>query len=112
MSEENNLKGIFANVNDDILLRDCGNLYAENQKLQQENQQLKAKNKEQSLLLIEFQQMEYERDLYKSLLDEIREKIDFAKATIEYGGDCSDVGYNFLISADKIVEILDKAGKQ
>ena len=44
MSEEiNNLKGIFANVNDDMLLRDCGNLYAENKRLQQENQQLKEK---------------------------------------------------------------------
>ena len=42
MSEEiNNLKGIFANVNDDMLLRDCGNLYAENKQLQQENQRLK-----------------------------------------------------------------------
>ena len=49
---------------------------------------------------------------YESVLDEIREKIESAKVTIESSGDYSDVGYNFLISADKIVEILDKAGKQ
>ena len=48
-------------------------------------------------------------DLYKSVLDEIRECLDFAKTTIEYGRDYSNIGYNFLISAEKIVEILDKA---
>lgn len=47
-------------------------------------------------------------DLYKVVLKEIKEKIEFAKTTIEYSGDYSNVGYNFLISADKIVEILDK----
>lgn len=41
----------------------------------QENKQLKEKNKEQSLLLIEFQQMEYERDLYKSIVDEYAKEI-------------------------------------
>lgn len=50
----NNLKGIFANVNDDMLLRNCGNLYAENKQLQQENQQLKKKLDKAIELLIEY----------------------------------------------------------
>lgn len=34
------LKGCFANVNDDTLLRDVGNLYAENKELKQEIERL------------------------------------------------------------------------
>ena len=34
------LKGCFANVNDDTLLRDAGNLYAENKELKQEIEKL------------------------------------------------------------------------
>lgn len=43
----------------------------------------------------------------ESVLDEISEKLDFAKATIEHDKDY-DIGYNFLISAEKIKRILDK----
>lgn len=32
-SNDNPLKGVFANVNDDMLLRNCGNLHAENEQL-------------------------------------------------------------------------------
>lgn len=61
-----------------------------------------------TLIFTYIQSTEQENQQLKEVLDEIREKIEFAKTTIEYGGDHSDVGYNFLISADKIVEILDK----
>ena len=35
MNQENHLKGIFKYVTDDQLLRETGNLYAENQELKQ-----------------------------------------------------------------------------
>lgn len=85
----NPLKGIFANINDDMLLRDCGNLYAENKELKQEN------------------------NLYKSVIDEVRDVIN---KMIDVG-----YGYNtkyyyatyknseFGCRAEIILEILDKA---
>lgn len=72
--------------------------------LQQENKQLKEKNKEQSLLLIEFQQMEYERDLYKNVIDEVRNVIE-EDCTIELG-QVSEYGDN--LNPRKLLEILDK----
>ena len=91
---------------------DCGLLLGYIEELQQENQQLKEqldKATKQSVADHKYASECEDRVItYKSVLDEIREKIEFAKATIEYGGDYSDVGYNFLISAEKIVEILNK----
>ena len=38
MSDNNSLQGIFANVNDDQLLRECGNLYGEVKELKSHQQ--------------------------------------------------------------------------
>ena len=62
-------------------------------------EQLKTKNKELSLLLIEFQQMEYERNLYKSVIDEVREEVE------------SNISCTSYLKRD-LLEILDKANKE
>ena len=104
MNEEiNNLKGIFANVNDDMLLRDCGNLYAENKQLQQENQQLK-RNCNIGNENLNFYREEYKK--IKSVLDEIREYINEHSI---YFATKEKVGNYFAnCSCDELLQILDK----
>ena len=112
MSEEiNNLKGIFANVNDDMLLRDCGNLYAENKQLQQENQQLKFQleyEKENLMFSKDYAKcLEDKRDRYKSVLDEIREYIE---EFVVYSDEDGEIYFKeeFWNEYNNLLQILDK----
>lgn len=76
----------------------------ENQQLKEDYSKLLETSKAYKKLLKTT--MEKEHQAIK-VLDEIREKIEFAKTTIEYDKSY-DIGYNFLIDAEKIKEILDK----
>lgn len=84
------------------LLMTCSKAQAINRYIDEveENRQLKDKNKEQSLLLIEYQQMEYERDLYKEVIEEVRTAINYMIGNV----DISE------IHGTKLLQILDKVG--
>lgn len=88
------------------------------EQLQQENQQLKERinGKQSSINALKsaLKERTEERDnhidkeiLYKSVIDEIQEILDYGKAMIEHDKDY-DIGYNFLVNAEKINNIISK----
>ena len=79
------------------------------EKLEKEIQQLKDKNKEQSLLLIEYQQMEYERNLYKEVIDEVRGYIKENRLfQFKYDSEYSFLGISEEEPRKELLQILDK----
>lgn len=70
-------------------------------------------SKEQSLILIDYQQMEYKRVLYKSVIDEVRKHNEqIIKDTKDFYRPTKDIIYSgdTLIELAKInISILDKA---
>lgn len=95
--------------NDDLdLCEFLANAVQNRQKYYEENQQLKEQIEQKYEKLGTLYE---ENTKLLSVLNEIREKLDFAKATIEHDKDY-DIGYNFLINANKIVEILDKVNSE
>jgi DNA repair exonuclease SbcCD ATPase subunit len=95
--ENDNLKNIISSVKEDFL-----NANNELTNLQQENERLKTKTKEQSLLLIDYQDMEQKLEDYKSRIEKAVEYIKLRKKICERQENMT--GINILVELLNILE--------
>ena len=106
-------KGIFANVNDDMLLRNNAALSEENKQLKERITYLENSNNRREETIISLRH-EQQLDKYKEVIEEVREYIN-NNTELEHDGD--DYGYTEwvnikpqnIVFINEILQILDKA---